>query len=91
MGRADEVRVFVVDYLERRAREKGLGAISAGDDVHMVNSGLLDSFAFLALLTDVEVHFGIEVDLSGSDPDEFLTIGGLVRLAAGAPAVAGSA
>lgn len=82
MSSADVIREFIVEYLAQRAREKALGAFEPRDELHMVDSGLLDSFAFLELLAHLEERFGFAVDLSEADPGEFLTLGGLSRLAA---------
>lgn len=86
MNAADPIREFILELLARGAREKGLAPVDPRDELHMVDSGLVDSFAFLVLLADVEERFGIALDLSGADPSEFLTVGGLARLAAQAAA-----
>lgn len=79
MSSADcEIRSYIVARLERAAVGGGCGAPFT-DDLNLPESGLLDSYGFIQLLTDVEEAFGVEVDFGELDPQEFTTLGGLVR------------
>jgi acyl carrier protein len=75
-----EVREVVVELLTKAAAAKGAGPFDPSDGLHLVDSGLLDSFAFLDLLTALETRFGVQLDLTEADPDVFLRLGGLARL-----------
>ena len=52
------------------------------DDFDLMNSGLFDSVAFMELITDIEDTLDIELDFDDLDPEEFTSLGGLVRCAA---------
>jgi acyl carrier protein len=69
----EEVRDFIV---------KAVGAAAQGNaanDLHLLNTGVIDSVEFVNLIAAIEDRFALEVDLGASDPDEFLTVGGLAR------------
>ncbi len=84
MSGADQIKGFIVERLAAGAGKKGIAPADARDELNMLDAGLVDSLAFLSLLADIEARFGITLDLSASDPAEFLTVGGLSRLVAGA-------
>lgn len=86
MPSPEGVKEYIFEYLAKGAAERGLGRVERQDELHMVDSGLLDSFAFIALLSEIEARFGVEVDLSEAEPDEYLRVGGLSRIAAAASA-----
>ena len=68
-------RDFIVRSLEGELRDRGIGALS--DDFNLITSGLLDSFGFLDLVTNIEAEFAIEIDFSTLDPAAFSTLGEL--------------
>ncbi len=84
MADAEAVRQYIVEFLSRAAASKGMNAVEAATHTHMVDSGLLDSFAFLELLAALEARFDAELDLADADPDVFLRIGGLAALVSSA-------
>jgi len=69
------VRDFIVRSLEGELRDRDIGPLS--DDFNLITSGLLDSFAFLDLVTNIEAEFAIEIDFSSLDPAAFSTLGEL--------------
>ena len=55
------------------------------ETLNLFESGLLDSYAFVEMLAELEERLGLAVDLSDADPAEFATLRGLARcLARGA-------
>jgi acyl carrier protein len=69
----NQIRAYILDKLGAAARS------DVADSAHLVDDFGLDSFGFLTLVTSVEEHFGVELDLLDADPAEFLTLGGLIR------------
>jgi len=50
-------------------------------DTELLESGILDSFAFLDLILYVESKTGLQIDLADADPREFAIVRGLSNLA----------
>jgi acyl carrier protein len=75
-----EIRDYILDSAYRAA---GGNLDDVGEAVtgstSLVGSGLVDSMGFMNLLVTVEEHFGVEVDLDNSDPEEFTTVDGLTQ------------
>ena len=74
-----EIRDFVVVFLEKKAKQQGKVIQGFDDDFQFLTSGLLDSFGFMELLTAVEANWNITVDLSEVEPTEFGQLDGFVR------------
>ncbi len=70
----------IKDFILKRIRERGEYTDTASS---FVTAALLDSFDFIALLTDIEEAFGIRFDLTGYEPDYFTTADGLAEIADG--------
>src|SRR5438046_3083973 len=82
--RRDDVRKFIVDFLNRKLKEQRralLGDVS--DDYDMFQSGIIDSLAFVELITTASQHFGWEIDLEGLDPERMATVGPLCAYVSG--------
>lgn len=75
-GKAHEILAEVLAPLIER---HDLRAADLAMDCNLVAEGLLDSFAFIELIADIEDRIGAELDLSEMDPAEFTTVGGLIR------------
>jgi acyl carrier protein len=81
MPTSDDVRAFVVHYLRAKLAKHGISQLE--DDVSMTDSGIIDSFGLLDLVTAVERKFAIQVDMGDVDIDTFTTFGGFVRTVSG--------
>lgn len=79
-----EIRQFLVVRLREIAAEKGFGDVQIGDGFHFFESGLLDSFGFIGLLTDAEDRFAVAVDFTELEPEAFSTLEGLTATLAAA-------
>jgi acyl carrier protein len=70
---ATRIREFV------RARFPLARDIPAGDEASLLDSGIIDSLGILDLVTFLEGDFGIRVSDEDLNPDNFDSIGALVR------------
>lgn len=82
MPTPDAIRAFVLEELAEALADAGLDPAAFGDDLDLVESGLLDSFGLLEILTAVEDRFGLEVDFEALDPADLTKVGPLCRFVA---------
>lgn len=71
----------VIGWVKNSRLANGSGDILIGPDTNLLESGLLDSFAFVDLILFLEKCAGVEIDLTEVNPEEFLVVRGLCRLA----------
>lgn len=73
---------LIVEWVKRNRRTP-LSPCEAeiNGDTNLLSSGLIDSFGFVDLILHIESMDGFRVDLSDADPDEFVVIKGLCRIA----------
>jgi acyl carrier protein len=74
---SDTLDAFIRAWLSPRIAGLGVRAEEVERSASLTGTGLIDSSEFLELLTAVERHFGLELDLSDSEPAQFTTISGL--------------
>ena len=76
-----ELRSNIVQILTERVARMGMSPSDLTDDLDLVRSGLLDSLAFIDLVTALEKVAGIELDLDAAlDRPDATTIAGLKNL-----------
>ena len=74
----DDVRIFVAGFINQRLREGARRPLSnLPDDYDLLLSGLLDSLAFVEMLTAAGEHFDWQVDFEALDPDKLTIVGPL--------------
>jgi acyl carrier protein len=74
----NDVRIFVTAFLNQRLKEQARGPIkNLADDYDLLLAGLLDSLAFVEMLTATREHFDGEVDFEGLDPEKLTVVGPL--------------
>ncbi len=76
----DQVEQFVRAWLADRLGPDGSQTTELTAASSLIGESLIDSLGFLELVTAVEPQFGIELDFSEADPEEFVTLGGFVVL-----------
>lgn len=76
----DAVLDAVLSELEHRVSGVGLSLAEVDRNTSLISQGALDSLSFLEFLTAIEDRFGIELDFSEMDPDEFSSVDRLVEL-----------
>jgi len=75
---ANDVKIFIlnrIDYFE----ENNLKLEDIPDDYDLLEEGAIDSFGMIVMISSIEEHFGIEVDLDKLDAEDFTIIGPLSR------------
>ena len=70
----EEVKEVILKCLQSRMNIMGMEASPINEAQSLTQSGVLDSFAFLAFLSDVENELKIELDYSELDPSEFTSV-----------------
>jgi acyl carrier protein len=74
----DNVRVFVVAFLNRKLKDRGQGPLrDLPDDYDVLLSGVLDSLAFVEMMMAAGEHFVGEIDFESLDPDKMTVVGPL--------------
>ena len=61
---------------------EALGIDPPGEDVDLIEGGVIDSLALVELLFAIERHFGIEIPPDRLEVERFRTIGRLAELVA---------
>lgn len=74
MPQRDEVKKYVIERLHQRSPQSR--KMQLGDDTSLLETGILDSFALLDLVSEVEQKFGIQVDVGNYEFEQFSTLGG---------------
>jgi acyl carrier protein len=75
----NQIRAVVLEALSEPLARAGLDPAGLHDDFPLFESGLIDSFGFLNLITALEEKLGIAVDFDGLSPEEFTQLGGFIR------------
>jgi acyl carrier protein len=74
----DNVRVFVVAFLNRKLKDRGQGPLrDLPDDYDVLLSGVLDSLAFVEMMMAAGEYFVGEIDFESLDPDKMTVVGPL--------------
>ena len=73
-----KVKEFVLKKIGNRAKQAGILPEDIGDNYNLIESGLIDSFSFLELLSDIEAEFNCHLNFSDVDPEKFTVFRGLI-------------
>jgi acyl carrier protein len=74
-----EVRSLVIDLIATSLREAGHDPARVGDEINLLESGVLDSLGLLSLISDVEDRLGTELELSDAEPEDLAVLGRFCR------------
>ena len=74
------VRTVVLDAVRERLTLLSVPEADVTGDFDLVNSGVLDSIAFLEMIVTLESEFGFEVELGDMRIEEATTLNGLVEM-----------
>jgi acyl carrier protein len=75
----DERAGVLIAFL-RTIQKPGAPIDDVGDDVSLVEAGLIDSLAVLEIVGHLESTYGLDFAESGFDPSDLTTIGGILDL-----------
>ena len=74
----DEIRVFVADFLNQKLKDREKVPLSdLPDDYDVLQSGVLDSLAFVEMMMTAGEHFAGEIDFESLDPEKMTVVGPL--------------
>lgn len=73
-----ELRAYIEDRVAAAAKRRGVPVPALGDEVNLLETGIIDSMGFLDLVAAVETRFGIEVSFADPEPGAFTSLRGLV-------------
>jgi acyl carrier protein len=76
---AEQVRASIVEELEAPLRQLGFEADQVADDFDLHDSGVIDSFGLIELISAIEERFGLEVDFEQLEPEQLTVVGPLAR------------
>ena len=80
---AENVRIFVLNYLSERAPKRELDGGQINDDVFdFLKTGIIDSMGVLEMIVAMEEDLGITVDFEQMDPEAFTILGSFCRYVA---------
>jgi len=75
----NEIKKIIIDFISDDVRRSGMKIEDIQDDFDLLQSGLIDSFKFIDLISLVEEKSDIEIDLAELDAEGFATISGLIN------------
>ena len=71
-----QIRAFLIGKLSELA---GGEASDVDEEENLVSQGLIDSLGFIELVTAIEKNYNVEIDFSELEPEEFMSVKGLVQ------------
>ena len=75
---ADDIRVFIEAFLNRKLQERGAKPLpDLPEDFDLLMSGVLDSLAFVEMITEAGKYFAHDINLEGLDPEKMTFVGSL--------------
>jgi acyl carrier protein len=79
---AEDVKVYVLNYLSRGLPANDLDGLKNDDGFDFLGTGTIDSLGVITMIAAMEAHFKISVDFERIDPEEFTVLGGFCRYVA---------
>ena len=77
--RQEELALLIRDWLLKHQADAQLFNGPISEDVDLISDGLVDSMGLVELILYMETITGEKVDLTGADPNDFMTIEGLCK------------
>jgi len=77
----EAIEKYIRHHLAQAAQEKGVTLPEIDGQSNLLDLGVLDSLGFVQMLMGLEAEFGLEMDLTEMDPEEFTSLQGLVDTA----------
>jgi acyl carrier protein len=77
----ESIEKYIREHLAGVAQKKGIDLPEITAESNLLDLGVLDSLGFVQMLMSLEAEFGLELDLTEMDPEEFTSLQGLVSTA----------
>ncbi|MCE5228752.1 acyl carrier protein [bacterium] len=71
---SNEIRQFIIDRYADTLRDGGYDPAHIDPDMDLMGEGIVDSFGVIELIGAIERRFGVELDLSGLNPEHLTVI-----------------
>jgi acyl carrier protein len=78
-GSGEYVRSLILSRLEESIVAIGLDPAKLNDDFDLLTEGVIDSLGIVELISSIEQHLGLALDLSELDPENLTVLGPLSR------------
>jgi acyl carrier protein len=75
----NEVRTFLLGFLEEQFAIKGFSAEDISDDFDLLIQGTVDSLGFLEMTLALQEEFEMEIDFEEVDPEQLCIVGPLCQ------------
>jgi acyl carrier protein len=76
-----ELREMVLESIAHKIEAAGLTRQEFDDDIDLLQSGLIDSFDFLDLVSMLEEAADVSIDLADIDDEQLVTVRGVIQAA----------
>jgi len=71
----EDIKSFLLDQFAPWIEASGLDAGAIGDDLDLLDAGIIDSLGILEMIEAVKEHFEIAVDFEPMDPVDLTKLG----------------
>jgi acyl carrier protein len=72
---AKDIRSFLLEHFSSMIAANDLDPAAIGDDIDLLQAGVIDSLGVLEMISAVEQHFKIAVDFERMDPADLVLLG----------------
>ncbi len=77
--KAADVKRFMISHLADSLKFANVDGAEVTDDFDLMKAGVIDSFGLIELVSAIEEHFSISLDLENLDTDQITIIGPLSK------------
>jgi acyl carrier protein len=74
-----DIRLIAVDFIRPDIERLGMSVDDFDDETDLLATGIIDSFGFLDLISEIEEKSGLSIELGDVDPDALSSLRGLVN------------
>jgi acyl carrier protein len=74
-----DLRVIAVNFIRPDLERHGMDAENLDDETDLLATGIIDSFGFLDLMSEIEEKSGLSIELEEIDPALMSKLSGLIR------------
>jgi acyl carrier protein len=70
-----QVKDFLKRHFQDRFRAKGIDPETIDDHFSLLETGVVDSFGVISMITTIEQEFHMEIDIENLNPDDISIVG----------------